>query len=506
MTHSTLERMLTMPFLCTLDIATRNLSAGPPRAARPKRARGCGISSFGIWAIAVAILGGALPAHAADVTEVASSFQPNEPFEANLSLSYRRSLMRGAVTREAVGRTSTQTGIDVLKELRYSHVEHVLSPRLEVGIWRDLQFHIEIPITMADDRSYSFAQNGGAPCGDPPTTNCITRQNSTLVRDGFLDGSQMTPDQVAVANSDGPAGGLLLPTRSGVDQIYLGLTWAPITQRRDPTKPTWALGFESRIAVGSPMQYSPTEPTANTSVGRGIHQLHFWSSVSRRFRYLDPWISVFYLLPIAANNSLFKKTSFPLSGQSRSGPQHIAGGEIGVEIIPWERPKQRQKVGIELMTRVTAVFEGRGYSPVWELFANSSRLSGPCDPNPSSVDPLTEPPWSNGSYCQDANQTIPYPGITNIENYLNFAGTLAITGEWTKHVRARLGFSFGHDRSHYITFAPVGEARDRNQLVDPNNALQVNPMYRSLIDTPGNRFRVQEATIFDIVLAVEASF
>lgn len=453
-----------------------------------------------------ATLGGRPPAaQAADVTDLASGFEPGDALDARVSLDYRRALYRGAIDREAVGRAAGQTAVQRIKELRFSQTRHVLAPRLEIGVWRDLQLHLELPIVVSDDRSLSFAQNGGAPCGDPRSTNCVTPENSSLVRDGFLDGGQMAPNQVAVGNASGPAGGLVLPTRSGIDQIYLGIAWAPLNQRRDPTKPTWVTGFEARLAVGSPMEYdATTDPRANTSVGRGLHELRLHTSVSRRFRWIEPWFSAYYMVPIAAKDSLFAKTEFPRSGQQRATPQQSAGGEIGAAVVAWERPAQHYAVTIEGSAALQATFEGRGYSPMWEVFANSPRLARTCHPAPGGAGGLT--PWDNGTYCATDTDLLPYPGITSIENHLGVTGTLAVRAQVTRWAQLRLGLALGHEQSHAITFASVGRGSDPNQEIQISDPFQVNPSFQPLIDTVGRRFRVSEVTTFDLSLGAVAMF
>lgn len=143
-------------------------------------------------------------ARAAEVTHVASALDAKNRFDAHVSLEYRRTLSRGAIRREYVGRSGDQSSVQLAKELRFSHTRHVLSPRLEIGLWKDLQLHVELPVVIEDNRRITFELNGGDSCGDPRELNCVTPANSSLVRDGILDGSQMAADQVAVADSDGP--------------------------------------------------------------------------------------------------------------------------------------------------------------------------------------------------------------------------------------------------------------------------------------------------------------
>ena len=477
-----------------------------------------------LFAVATLILGTA-SSQAAEVTELTSAFQKNDPFDAHLSVGYGYRLSRGALKREHAG-DANQRSMGIVKEGRFSQVEHILNLRAEFGIWHDLQIHVALPITLSNARTLSFAQNSGDDCKNPGPTGrvtdqCVTPANSTLVKDGFLDRTALEGNNYRVTDwgsASPPPGGLLLPNRAGVDQLHVGISWAPVSQRRDSTKPTMVLGFEARFAVGSAMRYNPKDDPAtssddplderartNTSVGRGIHQLHWSVVVSRRFnRWVDPWFGMNYMLPIAASNSLFSQTMFDGTGQERAGPRHVGSFEAGMEIIPWEVKKERKKLSIEFRFKLTAFFEGRGYSPMWEVFANSPRMIGACikDPNNTSSTLL----WDNGQYCQNANQTLPFPGITQIENYMNMGARMAVNFYFTKYFLGQLGVGLSHDTDHYITYADAGRSLNPNGRIDLNDPRQVNPLYRPIVDAPGRRFRVEESTIFDFFINLTGQF
>jgi hypothetical protein len=457
------------------------------------------------------------PARSARVTDLASSFDENSIVNFDVRLGYQRSLKRSAIKREFSGRDAS--GVELVKDLRFNQIRHTLSVRGDFSLWKALQVYLEFPIIIADTRWVDFAQNNGNPCTtDPPT--CVSWRNSTLSRDGLIDADalqRVDPQgtQVPLAGPDGVAGGLTLPVRSGIDQMIIGLSGMPLSQERDSTKPTWVIGFEARIGIGKDMEYNPLNPSANTGVGQGVHQFMWWTSVSHRFKYLDPWFTVFYLLPSAKSGSLFEKTSFAISGQERSGPMHRGGSEIGLEIIPYERPEKHQRISIELSGRMEGVFEGRGYSDIWEIFSHNPRLAGPCRPTPDSMMPGA---WGNGTYCANPGDTIPYPGITNIENYAIFTGSLAVAAEITKYFRARIGVSLGHELQHAITFGDAGrsgtDAREKGGACEgtpygelcARNEAEMNPMYRPLIDSPGRRFQVAESTLFDLFLSVSGQY
>lgn len=474
--------------------------------------------------ICLMILGVSEPAGANYRTDLASAFDDDDPYDFNVKVGYTRTLRRGAIRREL----NTQFGVDYAKELRYSQIRQVLNVRAEAAIYKDLQLHVEIPIVLYDKRKLNFAQNGGDSCGSPAYTNCVTKENSTLVDDGFIQNPTAMPGNtpgLQVAGPDPAPGSLQTPNRTGLDQLHLGLSWAPINQARDYTKPTWVLGFEARIAVGQPMEYNPyfnpsqpesdLNPEGNSSVGRGLHELRFFMTLSKRFKYIDPYIGFFYMLPIATSDSLYEKTSFDLSGQERHQPQQKGGAEAGLEIIAWENPDKQQKVSIELGAMVQGVFEGRGYSDMWELLANNPRMQGPCSPlwraDLKQWETRKVENWNNGSYCgasaadvASGKAYIPYPGISSIENHAEFKASLAINVEMTKWFWGQIGVGFGHEQQHYITFADAGRSGDNGQI--DRVVEEVNPMFRPVVDYVGQRFRVGEATVFDFNVALMGRF
>jgi hypothetical protein len=464
--------------------------------------------------VGVLVLGAPHLSWAGHVTDLASTLDAEGVVNADLRVGYQRTLRRGAVKREYVGQSMAE--IPLIKELRFNQVRQILNLRSDLTLWKAFQVYLEFPIVLSDTRSFDFAQNNGDPCGSPPETSCVTPRNTTLGRDGFLDTTQMSQNQVAVGGPAEPPGGLLLPRRAGIDQMTIGIAGAPLSQQRDSTKPTWVIGFEARLAVGSPMEYDPARPSDNTSVGRGVHQYMWWTSVSRRYRYVDPWMTFFYLLPDAKDSSLQQRTTFPLSGQERSGPPHRGGTEVGLEIIPYERLDRKHRVSVELSARLEGVFEGRDYSDIWELFANSKSLKGPCQPDSPTVRPGY---WGNGTYCGPNDLELRYPGITSIENYTIFTGTLAVGAEITRFLRARVGVSLGHEEAHAITFGDAGRSGGAANGVPgtpcasvgggsicTHDEQQVNPLYRPLIDSPGRRFRVADTTIFDVFVSAVGQF
>ena len=121
----------------------------------------------------------------------------------------------------------------------------------------------------------------------------VTAANSTFVRDGIYP-------------YNGSSTVFQSPTRSGLQTLGVGITWAVFNERRDDTKPTWTLGFDAMLDVFKDMRFDPANPNGNTAVGLGYHQLIWSTWVSKRFRYFDPYFGASYMLPIRTNGSIYQ--------------------------------------------------------------------------------------------------------------------------------------------------------------------------------------------------------
>src|SRR5262249_3330051 len=141
--------------------------------------------------------------------------------------------------------------IPIGKDLYFSQDRHVIKPHVEIGVFHDVQLSFALPITLSLNRSYDFDQRA-EPCvfpsmGGMPT--CIDRTNSSPPLDSLPpDG----PTGRVVFDPNAPQTIFDLksktvfpsPSRSGLDQLWIALSWAPMNQARDDTKPTWILTAE----------------------------------------------------------------------------------------------------------------------------------------------------------------------------------------------------------------------------------------------------------------------
>src|SRR5581483_4881934 len=358
-------------------------------------------------------------AWAADVTDVASSFDEGNKFDFRFRLSYDHMEKRAQIKREVEELSPTQDTIATRKDLVYDQHRDTVRLRAEFGLFHDLMLHFELPIIIEEQESYSFDQSAGKNCifpGDPggATPTCVNQSNSTTMLDGLVPvgGYDATLMGRSLPPGPGVFRGVLRGARGGsgldgFDTFNVGLTFAPFSQARDDTKPTWSIALEGQFSIGNIKQFNRGVPDANHAVSEGVHRLIARTGLSKRFKYLDPYWELWYLLPIARGDSLFKDYG---PQQKTKNPMMQGGTYFGLEIVPIDRPVQQYKFTIDLSGRIEGHFTGRGYSEAWEMLASADVLR--CDASTAGYNPACDPAQVKNQY-----QNQPFTGVTTIQNY-----------------------------------------------------------------------------------------
>ena len=447
--------------------------------------------AWAVLLVAVAVAALSPAARAADATDVASSFDDNHPFGFRFRVRYDHTEKRGQIKRELEGLSPTQASIVVLRDLLYAQTRDQLALRAEVGLFQDLMFHAELPIVLGEQNTYDYDQSAGAACrfAPDPMPNCVNAMNSTTIRDGIIDpppGMTMGGTQLFKGAQRGASGGSGL---DAFDTFNFGLTWAPVSQRRDDTKPTWILAIEPQLSIGNIMAYDRARPTANHAVSEGVHRLYARTAISHRWRFVEPYMTFWYMYPIPRGDSLFKDYG---PSQSLKNPMQQGGTIFGAELIPFERPNDHghggHKIFIDVRGRLEGHFSGKGYSEAWELLASSAPLG--CDMAQSGYNPAC-----NATLTTNAYQGQPYTGITTIENYASLGADIALGVQVGKHARFRAEFDYTHDQAHFITGEDIGVPSTASGRV--MSAPEFNPAYRAIIDQVGRRYKVDNVDTYN---------
>ena len=398
-------------------------------------------------------------------------------------LLYNYELASSTIGRERTGVSSTPGAIPLVRDLEFKSFRHTITPRLQIGVFRDTFVYAALPIVITQARELSLYDG-------------LDRTQSSTVRDGILGPEGFDARDPGTMT----AGNLMFrgPNRRGLDQVHLGLGVAPMNQLKDPTKPTWKLGAEVRLAIGEVMKFDPTEPNANKGVSQGVQELKLWTTFARKLGWAEPWVEVWWMTPLTATSgSLFDDPGF---GSSNVNKSQQGGVGFGLEIYAVENRADQTRISVDLGTRFVGHFEGREYTEMWEVFANAgdSRGTGPLildrDPTRGEVQALT------------------HPGISNIENYLDMTGRFGLRAQIGPHVRFGVLADLVWRTDHAISFADAGVdyptcgggeqpcEDDSNDLVNPGTE-EVNPLHSRGIDLVGHRYHALDN--FDIVINVE---
>lgn len=460
--------------------------------------------------LCVALLAAPALAPAAEITDVATAFEADNPFDFRLRFGYEYTTKTAAIKREHEG-AAGQDKINIFKDLVSSQQRHALKLRAEFSLYTDLMVSIDLPVILSDSRSVSYDTRKGSECiYKGAEANCVNGDNSMTTNSVTTeDHSDTDPSHYILPNSGFDAqnkgngfdaGSNLVfrgPKRGGdgasaFDTLNFALTYAILSQRRDATKPTWTLSAEYRLSVGNVMKFDRTRPEANTGVADGLDHFMVKTAMSRRFKWIDPYIQFWFDYPFARrDDTLFVN----LGPKAKNQIPQIAGGTIfGLELIALDRPAEQYKIAFDLAGRIQGKFDGRGYSEAWEIFASSPALE--CSP---MWNPACDPAQTTNVYQGKA-----YSGLTTIENYATIGAHIGLNMQVSKWVRFRAYFDYQRDQAHFITVDDVGRPDADGQRV--SKASEYNPAFRPVINEIGRRYRADDIDTFSFGIWGQAMF
>jgi hypothetical protein len=444
-------------------------------------------------------------AHAGPELDVASAFDEDDRFDLHLTLDYRLDIRRSAIRREQSGHvegTEPTDGVPLADDLVFAGSRHTITPRLELGLLPDVAFAIALPYVLSDQRELELDQRD-TPCTFGAGGTCVDRASSSTIRDGILP----------AAGFDGQNGGAGFPgddptmfrgpTRSGLDQLHVGLVWAPMNQRKDDTKPTWKLGAEARFAIGKIARIDADDLDGSTGVGRGVHEVRLWTTYARRIGWAAPAFEAWWQAPFAmTSDSPFQSPGF---GARNTSLSQEAGVRFGFDAYAVDQGDEGAKLSLGLGGRVIAHFEGRQYSELWEPLALAGETT------------TTGPLVLDGDPVTAGMQPADHPGITNVENYLEVGAKVHGRIEVGKNLRITALVEIGTETEHVITGTDAGIdlptcdggggacETENNELVTPGTT-EVNPLHVPLIDLVGHRYHADSVLTFVVGANVQLLF
>jgi hypothetical protein len=426
----------------------------------------------------------------AEVTTVADAFDKDNPFDLNLVLGITQSYKHANIRRETqLAQPGLATGnfIPATENVAsYNSTMSTLMVGADVGLYHDLALVLRLPIILSWTQSLDD-----------------------------LDGSAA----VAATRLADPAGGQLFtvpfksPTRSGIDYVSVGLDWAIENQERDWTKPTWVVGVEGHIAVGTPLHAcnatsgtivcpSPQDPSVGRTPGisRGMDAIVVKSLWSRRFGMVTPYAGFSAQAEFPRGDSDFGQWD-PSTTLDRSPPL-LGSFALGLEIIPYEVREQFQRFSADFRVKGTYHSPGRDYSELFDALG-SSQAASLRTPNPAAYTAGTTP---GSSVVDKTSEPVYFAGITEEDAYGSLYVSASATWQTGEYIKFTAGSAFTYAGSHLATTAapctpgntslaaagPCYDATTGAVLGAPN------PDHRDIIDLPGHRFSIDDTTIVDL--------
>jgi hypothetical protein len=344
---------------------------------------------------------------------------------------------------------------------------------------------------------------------------------------GDLDGSAA----VSQERLKDPSGGQLFsvpfssPNRSGVDYVSAGLDWDIFNQERDETKPTWLVGIEGRIPVGTPLHacnatsgYSGVEcpdpftgQNRDPGISRGMYSVGARTFWSRRFGYVEPFSGFSFRADIPSSASGNDFSNYNPQNNLERMPPLLGSFTLGMEVVPWEHREQYQRVSADFMFTGTYHSPGRDYSELFDALGSSYANSLHDNPNPASytLNPAYPGPGQPQSIADKNSEQIYFTGITEQQAFGSFQVSASATYQAGEYIKFVAGGAFGYVQSHLITAAdtcnPTSTSPDTAgpcTTKGPGGQTTVNgvpnPDHRDVIDMPGHRFSVDDTTIVNL--------
>jgi hypothetical protein len=437
-----------------------------------------------------------------EITTVIDAFDDDDPFDANLVLGFEHRWKNAKIRREtALTQPGLSTGGFVSANenvAAFSQQVSLLHLGADIGIFRDLALSVRLPLVLQDTRELTD-----------------------------LDGSAKNRERLQDSNGEQLFSvPFKSPNRSGLDHISLALNYGIFNQQRDPSKPSWVLGVEGQLGVGTPMHActdkpnvgrpacpDPADPTnaakdRGPGMSRATNALIVKTVFSRRFGYVEPYTGFTFLAEFAQNRSDFGPE---LRGAVVNALPMKGTFTIGTEIIPWERRDAFQRLVFDARFAGTYNSRGRDYSELFDaLGASQAGSLRSANPSAYHLGP------GGTSVVDPAAQKVFFTGITEQQDFVSMGLSGGVTWQAGEFIKFNAGLGFQYNQSHLITgtdscnssytgdAAAAGPCRGAPQTSASGAPVPAkitgipNPNNRPAIDLPGRRFSVDDAILMNL--------
>lgn len=387
--------------------------------------------------LAVTIIFGLfISVQAAEVTEVASSFDYKNPFDFNLDVKYLSSHHFGSIKRE-YNTMASGAYQDVNGNLYYATTdrrvetkEYAGNPELmymhkllfdaEIGLYHNLSLSFQLPVILSEQ--YKM----------------ILNDTSANPDDSTLAGQQLFP-----------WAGNLDYEHKGVGDIAFGLQWAPFSEERKNRFMSWLLGVNITFPtapVKTPEGMNKLTrnfgtnyvvPSGNAGkAGDGLFRFDFRTAVSKKYSITEPYFQFMFSLPVNSSKSIYQD------------PKEAVVFNIGSDFNFWENKKHGQRVKMRTDIEVAYTNKGNAYNAIADARAVSDER-WVADPDNLSG----SYPWPYATPDSKNRHILPVE-----DSWVQISGMLKLSVRVYKYVELGGFAKFGYRHKHYLTNAPFGSA------------------------------------------------
>lgn len=435
------------------------------------------------------------------------------------------------------------------KEMLFTGTRSQVDLKLRAGLYKDLELHVNVPYVFVNSRKLTYdntdpdstrhvdetnsSVDPRTDCQPGDSGRCITSEANDIFDPTDTDAQKVDKLDRFNAYRYYELGAEKEYLRSGFSEPSVGLHWGIFNDERDDTKATLNLGLDYVMPI------VPIARANNDNIGRGVHELQFNISSSKRFDWVEPYFGLQYFLPFAASDSPIRKIDPNNNGQVFTRPPMKGEITIGSEFIPYENAKTGARYGIDLRFVFGYTSEGRDYHPMFDHMAKSEcngktladvlpRYQGGALQNPDDVacawivrqpsNADIKPVYDLGQVVTDGEQdryTFSTDGIMTVEAHGIFRGLLGFYLQPSKNFQLKGSVSLEHQQEHFLTNARTGkDISDSSEttpdetvdLEGPDAKLERNPVYNPSYDSSGERFRVNAMQTWTFMLTTAIQF
>ncbi len=372
----------------------------------------------------------------AEVTEVASSFDYENPFDFNLNVQFVSTHHYGSIKREyntyadyvyedIGGNPYYTTESRRVETKEYSGNPHLYLLRkmlisAEIGLYHNLSLSFDLPIILSE--SYNMVVNS----------------------DDATPGEMSLPGQGLF-----PYSGNLDYEHKGVGDIAFGLQWAPFSEERKNRFFSWLLGMKVTFPtanVKTPVGMNTVEngivvPSDNTgNVGEGVFRFDLRTAVSKRYDKVEPYLQFLVSIPVNSKKNIYVN------------PKKAFMFNLGTEFNFHENKDLGQRIRLRTDLEFLFTTKGNAYNSI----TNARWVY-------DDVDTVNDFGWNLPAGEGDSYNLLPFE-----DPWMQVSGMLKLSARVWKYIELGGFAKFGYRHKHYLTNAKEGNPGFVTGLDDQN--------------------------------------